>query len=166
LGLDGNKTKAGKYRGKLGALAEEDEDGEYFDEDDMSWPSDEEDEDYEEDDHRHQRGRQSHHISEDQFDQILQEYEDDDDYDDEDDDDNDDQDDDDEGEIDITADHDVAQGRRGQFEAALDEFIQVWFRVVISLVMKFGSLTNGYFGILGEKSRRNDGTIAKNYSFV
>jgi hypothetical protein len=43
LGLDGNKTKAGKYRGKLGALAEEDEDGEYFDEDDMSWPSDEED---------------------------------------------------------------------------------------------------------------------------
>jgi hypothetical protein len=43
LGPDGKSINAGKHRGKLSALAEEDEDGEYFDEDDISWPSDEED---------------------------------------------------------------------------------------------------------------------------
>lgn len=84
LGLDGKSINAGKHRGKLSALLEEDEDGEYFDEDDISWPSDEEVE-YDEDDHQHQRRHHSHHISEEQFDQILQEYEVDEDYDDNDD---------------------------------------------------------------------------------
>lgn len=117
MGLQDKKTG-----GKLSTLEEENEDGEYFDEDDMSWNTEEE---YEDDGGRNQA------IDEDHFEQILREYEDDDDEED--------YDEDDYGRDDETGDNDseheaidvmaqgesLKKGRRGQLEAALDEFIQV-----------------------------------------
>lgn len=115
MGLSGAKKG-----GALGRLDEEDEEGEFFDEDDMSWATDEDGGDA--DGGRRYRGAQA--IDEAHFEEVLREYEEDeDDYDDEADEDGDDGD---EAAIDVMAAGDEARsGRRGLFEAALDEFIQV-----------------------------------------
>lgn len=124
MGLSGAKKG-----GALGPLAEEDEDGEFFDEDDMSWATDEDDEGHGGDAVGGGRYRGAQAIDEAQFEQVLREYEEDaDDYDDEADDYDEDGygDDDDEAAIDVMAAGEEARnGRRGLFEAALDEFIQV-----------------------------------------
>ena len=125
MGLSGAKKG-----GALGPLDEGDEDGEFFDEDDMSWATDEDDDEGRGGDAAaggpRYRGGQA--IDEAQFEQVLREYEEDaDDYDDEADDyDEDGYGDDDEAAIDVMAAGEEARnGRRGLFEAALDEFIQV-----------------------------------------
>lgn len=123
MGLSGAKKG-----GALGPVDEEDEDGEFFDEDDMSWATDEDDEGPggDADGGRRYRGAQA--IDEAQFEQVLREYEEDDeDYDDEADGYDEDGDGDgDEAAIDVmAAGEEARQGRRGLFEAALDEFIQV-----------------------------------------